>query len=110
MTEYKTVFQLAESKGYNPEFNVQLEPKEIKSQFADHYPEECRYIDLCLIQKWLRDERKIIVQIELTVKAKPLYRAFVYPIETFKSSAKCEWIDNYEQALIEGINEALKLI
>ena len=108
---YKEVFQLAQDKGYNPEYRVDLSPKEQMSQFADHYPSEGRYIDLCLIQKWLRDEHKIEVEVGYTSSNEGTSYRYGYG-----TIGKMNWIfprdfkSTYEEALLNGIYEALKLL
>lgn len=65
-----------------------------------HYDtEEYYYINLCLIQKWLRDEKGVDVEI-----IKGIDKTFAYILNlTIK-----EWFKTYEQALEEGIKHALK--
>lgn len=113
MTTYKDVMVLAEEKGYKLDFSVDLVNEDI--QFY-HNPETSRYIDLCLMQQWLRDDHNIRIGIDICY-GDGAYSAKLHTIganerhpSEFSFKSQCEFHDTYEQALMEGINEALKLI
>jgi hypothetical protein len=110
MTTYKEVFQLAQDKGYLP---CDRFLNENGFRMPEFETDEVKLIELTLIQKWLRDEHKIYFEIDTTrikqdvivhrVAASRLIAGMVRRITTYKYTS-------YEQALLEGINEALKLI
>lgn len=91
---------------------------EYKCIFIDKEPDEqTALLELTLIQKWLREERRI--DININVSFYDLQTTFYnYRIDSFQglespiTSAleKLYGYDSYEYALLEGINEALKLI
>jgi hypothetical protein len=54
--DYKEVFELAENKGY----------KNNPFHFTYHQEGLHDYTELCLIQKWLREEHKILLTVEFT--------------------------------------------
>lgn len=115
MTDYKTVFQLAQDKGYDiSPFHsyLNLALSEVKQEL----------IVLTLIQKWLRDEHHLHVELEFRssagiyffeviktntyTKHSPHYKGgnILYQHREYKNGL------SYEAALLEGINEALKLL
>ena len=128
-TDYKTVFQLAQDKGYKIIH---------KRVFSTHYSEDeimlNVLLELTLIQKWLRDEHKIVAtsfpiakdrygfSIDFIEAMSDEYsndadfcvdqilhndkKNYSFPdIDTMKGN---KW--NYESALLEGIAAALLLI
>jgi phage FluMu protein Com len=129
---YKEVFELAESKGYKPFkcafcgeilINQTYESKcpscviqheiypAMRTEWNSDYPED--ELRLYLLQKWLRDTHKIAVFVNRSTYG--LYGYIVYPniekssaFET-KSSFSTNW-NNYEEALLNGVKEALQLI
>ena len=71
------------------------------------YPSENQQlIELTMLQKWLRDSYKIFVIIELSASI----HYFKPVIESEQKYRELEKVNNYELALLEGINEALQLI
>lgn len=103
---YKEVFQLAQDKGYKMSSFHKLLYNNPKSEIVLNL---CNNADLHNIQKWLRDEHKIFVQIELVtpydLKLSVYGEGMVLHYATLKFS-----VEQYEHALLEGINEALNLI
>lgn len=97
MIKYKDVFQLAESKGYNS-FSKMTYTKGTNDI----------YIELCLIQKWLRDTHKTHLSIFFGLSNKYKYSIVKLTPESFNSND--ELFNTYEECLLIGINEALKLI
>jgi hypothetical protein len=113
MTTYKEVFQLAQDKGY-------------KRWFEDNYgpygPHD--FLELTLIQKWLRDEHKLHIQISVVPASENFPNGrwgwIIYNmnkiedlgkgIELYEKHRNCDAIISHEQALLEGIAEALKLL
>jgi hypothetical protein len=65
-----------------------------------------------LLQKWLREEKDIFINIETLVKDGDFVHAFdiVYLIKTFHVYYDDKRFDSYEEALEAGLQEALKLI
>ena len=111
MTNYKDTFQLAQDKGYEAQFtNVDTSEK----YFAA--PKEWQLLELTLIQKWLRDEYKIMVQpmyvFHRTDEGLPPFNVGKIPNShtSYIATGENIWCDTYEQALLEGIHEALKLL
>lgn len=96
--DYIDTLKLAKAKGYKPEFTVSLEQIEIDSQFGADYPEEGRYITLCLVQKWLREEKGIDVLVRMDDG------------DRYRTDNSTALQSSYEKALLQGIYEALKLI
>lgn len=105
---YKEVFQLAQDKGMKtPKVYVNNE-----------------LYCIAYVQKWLRDEHKIHIQnsvvpacegfpngrwgwiISNMNKIEDLGKGF----ELYEKDRNCDAIISYEQALLEGIHNALKLI
>jgi hypothetical protein len=135
MTTYKEVFQLAQDKGYNPIkktpftlrccidwMDIEVSAGRIN---ADHLPkahdtaklileekEELRLLELTLIQKWLRDEHRINIIVRYSPQiAQQWFTTIISECYSNKPKLKDIWnFTTYEQALLEGINEALKLI
>lgn len=105
MTTYKEVFQLAQEKGFELQFtNVDT----FEQYFAA--PEEWELLELTLIQKWLRDEKKIAVIVDLPSNG---YYWILHDLSLEQDrmiSYQKGYSASYEQALLEGINEALKLL
>jgi hypothetical protein len=103
MIDYKTVFQLAQEKGYVRYFQGDT----VKMLHSD-------FIELTLIWKWLRDEKGIFIEIHHLV---PTSYNFYFracsekgkDIKNARIEGRTIW-DTYEQALLEGTAEALKLI
>lgn len=102
MTDYKTVFQLAQDKGYK--FYISFE---WANQLAADNRETELLVELTLIQKWLRDEHKLFVSISYLSGLFWLELVRDYNTKQLLPISK---FHSYESALLEGINEALKLI
>lgn len=107
MATYKEVFQLAQDKRYK--FYISYEWSE---QLIRDKRETELFIELVLIQKWLRDEHKIHVFTSPRFDGEnwkwniqeQRHRGLTKPVTSSDKGF------TYEQALLEGINEALKLI
>lgn len=117
ITDYKTVFQLAQNKGYDS----------ILAMFARYggdaaLPHEItgnamRLCELTLIQKWLRDEHGVDIEIHNQYtnakEGKWYYPALFSQQLNYQFGRKVLSTNqntSYESALLNGINEALKLI
>lgn len=105
MITYKEVFQLAKDKGSKLRFYA---PGLIE---VDTENEDNLLLELTLIQKWLRDEHKLYVIVDFpntlhfcrwSIEGESFYTDSRY--------AKNKDFATYEQALLEGIYQALKLI
>jgi hypothetical protein len=107
MITHYNVFQLAQEKGYNLFHNSALLWTKEGEEHLIRYIEPL--LELTLIQKWLRDEHKIhIVIYHQKVKGVDIYQVNVQlDDERLKHIGHSE---SYEQALLEGIHEALKFI
>lgn len=114
LASYKKVFQLTHEKGYKGFRNYIIESASFYKSFA--YSKEgidlLVYEELCFIQKWLRDKHTIDIffDVEGVTKRKYKYvlmdkpeadQLFHYPEELFNNS---------EDAFLEAVNAALKLI
>ena len=103
MINYKDVFQLAQSKGYNGVFNMVV-------NFIER--EKALLFELTLIQKWLRDEHKIFIQPIVRKNDDDIF--FSGHVEKVVADemrlVRHPRGESYEEALLNGINEALKLI
>ena len=114
MTTYKEVFQLAQGRGYELNFvdtaKMSLyEPLELIIDAKNIY-----LLELTLIQKWLRDEEELSVYCDIPVEIYWRYvvhgtgkRAATYTDSGYKEKKN---FTTYEEALLEGIAEALKLL
>jgi hypothetical protein len=117
MNNYNEVFQLAQDKGYKQEFSVELINEDV---FMYHNPEMLRFIDLCLIQKWLRDEHKIHIDVSFygnkwyadleSLKQKKRTDGTIRKHTSNLKSDETDGSNVYEDALLNGISEALKII
>lgn len=118
-TDYKTVFQLAQDKGYPiyKHFYPAIMVLEDKPERDEHL-QRTIYYELCAIQKWLRDEHKIIIELQFSPQNSMFYakiyntnRPFAYmmDMQTF-SDGFVNGFNSCESALLSGIHEALKLI
>lgn len=127
MTTYKEVFQLAQEKGYRISFADDVsdvgiikvedylwgDEDEAKQTHSIQALLEISLIELTLIQKWLRDKHNLAVLV--TIPFDVFWRYVIdgingngyYTDSDYKDHKE---FDTYEQALLEGIYEALKLI
>lgn len=99
---YKEIFQLAQDKGYTSEITWLSFPT----------LEMYHLVELTLIQKWLRDKHKIIVDVSFDKgigNTAPTFYCRIYK-GTRDTAKDVPDAAAYEQALLEGIAEALKLI
>jgi hypothetical protein len=113
---YKEVFQLAQDKGYKNylsdifsdqytgtrnegygDLEIEAEVKEVE-----------QFLELTLIQKWLREEKQISVVVEDHYSTMD-WVARVRPVWALPSE-NGRLCSSYEQALLFGINEALNLL
>ena len=117
---YKEVFQLAQDKGYEMAFLNRLSEYEKDTKRFEIALSETVLLELTLIQKWLRDEHKLQMMIITSgTKDNLQYVAIMQYCylpdtemadELRKVGKRIPYSTTYEQALLEGINEALKLI
>lgn len=99
MTNFKEVFEVAEAKGYKYDWRVASNDE---------------FLQLSLIQKWLREEKNIAILVINFIKVNYGYKIirdmnYGKLPEIQKCSFSNNW-ETYEEALLQGINEALKLI
>lgn len=115
---YKEVFQLAQDKGFvltiaksvgtTGDGKFVINVADYLWEYRNGEQMESTYIELCLIQKWLREEKSISVVVSdtyVTQDYKVITR-MLYSNETLF----VELFSSYDEALLNGINEALKLI
>ena len=108
---YKEIFQLAYNKQYN------------KWHFFPYYliesgnaNEDNCFIELSFIQKWLRDEHRILVNVSFDsyVPDAPAYYAEIHSLSSKNMGEELLsgflYHKDYDKALAEGIHEALKLL
>jgi hypothetical protein len=125
MTTYKEVFQLAQSKGYDSILCTMARyggSATLPHNVTDAASELC---ELALIQKWLRDDKGIYVTtkhfhdiLEGAGENEMDIHQTLWEWEVVDTNNDKDWIDfssgeyhhTYEESLLEGINEALKLI
>lgn len=117
-TNYKEVFQLAQDKGFIRPYNFHNYAVTGSKDYtiADS---AISLLWLTLIQRWLRDEHKIFVNVfpyDAEDFAKAVYGVNIINIE-WGMYKECHvekmlrtYPPSYEEALLNGINEALKLI
>jgi hypothetical protein len=98
----KELLELAEGKGF------ECPPvKAVTWLSATNNSETEDYIILCLIQKWLREEHGIHVEVEVIFNPKS-YGLMIWQNES--NMIDYEGFKTYEQALQKGLEEGLKLI
>jgi hypothetical protein len=116
---YKEVFQLAQDKGcytYSTTLNkngsnnasLDEELQEIESSYVGNTKELVQQMRIMIIQKWLREQHHIDLAIRLDYEAGKYFYDLDAP--NWSPIISDELSDTYEQALLEGIAEALKLI
>lgn len=110
MINYKDVFQLAQDKGYKLHDN-----RPIPQALSEETKQKIILLELTLIQKWLRDEHKIFLEISQQQYYAPNKIVFsVNPAKLIAEQMRITTVspkaETYEEALLNGINEALKLI
>lgn len=98
--------KLAKEKGFNIKCNYHYDRKELifnhnirNSQFED---DECSATTQSLLQKWIRERHKIIVSVDITERGE--YFISVTGLGMYGK------FKTWEQALEEGLYDALKLI
>jgi len=84
-----------------------------KSVEAKYSNKDFYYLWMCELQKWLREEHKLIVEPNMLIDASYAYS--IYRIEQngkFAKQLEFEYTEqfDYEQTLEEGLKLALKLI
>lgn len=96
---YKEVFQLAKNKGYKLMY-----PN--KSSITGDALDTANFIELSLIQKWLRDSHKMnVIVINYSIWGIASICSANHSKEIKTPNLNC-----YEKVLLSGINEALQLI
>lgn len=100
---FKDVLDIATQKGYIP-----YNPTYYFDTPETDYKIPVYLIELTLIQDWLREEHKI--HVETYANGLVTYEAISYRMGNKSQAIKSKEHDRYPQALLEGINEALKLI
>ena len=90
----KELLELAKEKGFSPWF------------FSD--AREGDYLNLCLIQRWLREVYGIHVEVQRE-EGDEIYTALVCSENDLISNSS-ESKETYEEALQKGLEEGLKLI
>jgi hypothetical protein len=106
MANYKEVFQLAQDKGY---YSILCHLAKYRGSAELPHGETDGASELCeltLIQKWLRDEHKAFVEVGQDKKVYfcKVYGKVLSPLGFTKNYR------TYEDAMLQGINVALKLI
>lgn len=124
-TDYKTVFQLAQDKGYGSLKVLTNYQNLFESEISSIYQSEITpddldkivdadylLLELTLIQKWLRDKHKIdVVSLAYTMSLEDQTKKYIWMIyKKSASTANKMFFDSYEDALLNGIHEALKLL
>ncbi|HEY9485219.1 MAG TPA: hypothetical protein VIQ04_01130 [Nitrososphaeraceae archaeon] len=125
MITYKEVFKSAEDRGYKAKFvNLLMSevavPSKIKplelTLIQNRLRDKMKLLELTLIQKWLRDKQNLHIHIDTTpvfdkTQASKYRAAVRVPFQPFRWTTGHYYLGNtYEQALLRGIHEALKLI
>lgn len=91
----KEIIERAEKLGYKPYFFDNIW----------NYAED-EYIELCLIQKWLRDYNNIIMDVYLSNFFDKTFKYSIYNPETYSLVG----YTLFEEALEEGIKKALEIL
>lgn len=99
----KEVFQLAESKGYIPTDYTLNE-----NGFHGYLSDDQYYLEMCFIQKWLRDSHKLFVEVVIMQPNK--YAFTVYDTKTAEEVVGyTDYSNTPLEALSQGISKALQL-
>lgn len=96
---YKEVFTLAQKKGYEEYYHWQHGAEEILQPNVEKF----QYMELCLIQQWLRDKKDKRVLVNHSDSF-----GYYYTINNIKPAF--EYYQTYEEPLLNGVHEALKLL
>lgn len=94
----KELIELAKEKGFKSDFEKLPYPVGRNDQ----------YLCMCELQKWLRDEHKIIVWIQPSAVSPN--KCFYPKVDGIKNGQNLQYESSYESALLEGLKEALKYI
>ena len=85
-----------------------------KSVEAKYSNKDFYYLWMCELQKWLREEHNIHIEIHLVIKpiGNTIYKSEVYKVfgDMKIGTHFLEYYQTYEQALEEGLKETLKLM
>ena len=127
---YKEIFKLAQDKGYRISFAGNISDVDIIN-IDDYLWGDCEeskkthsykalltqsYIELALLQKWLREEYKLHIYIDTTPSFDQIHpsewkASIKKPFSPFKWTTGHYYLgDSYEEALLKAIYETLKLI
>lgn len=99
------VFQLARALGYKIRDILVLETMETDVEYMILRQEEIIFIEACFIQRWLRNIKGIVVVVRPDTCDGVVCK---YRWVLFKVVNHEKLFDTYEEALLEGVNEALK--
>lgn len=103
--DFIQLLQLAENKGY-----IHSEQILNENGFVGYPSENEKFIELCLIQKWLRDTHKIHVAVFPVLIANSQFNWSVQAANPYYKKGEVNTSLTYESALLQGINAALQLI
>jgi hypothetical protein len=107
MSSYQEVFQLAQDKGFTGLDKWEIILMKWKTTWIHN---DVILLHATLIQKWLRDEHKIDVLIQRPTFADPMWYEWLIITEDGLVTDEEDSYVSYEEALLAGIEEALKLI
>lgn len=101
------VFQLAKGLGYKIREILVLETMETEIEYMIRRQEEMLFIEATFIQKWLRETKELVLVI------KPEFCEGIvcsYKWVLYKRQNSEKNYHTYEEALLEGVNETLKIL
>ncbi len=103
MINYKEVFQLARDKGFDNYF--------IHSALGEYDNNEI-ISEGAFIQEWLRNQHSVdVMGLAYTMEFGDDKKKYIWVIYKKESSTKYrKYFDTYQEAILEGINEALKYV
>ena len=111
MKDQKELIDLCKSKGYDKFHPQWFENNKLSP--------ETWYLELCLLQKWLRDVHKILVEVNyrnFSAKGAAGYfyvygtKGPLYSAKTYIGETVWKGYDIYEEALEDALCQVLKLI
>lgn len=101
----KELIELSKKIGF--ESRIQLVHDNYKSPDGGQLDKLLNYLWMCELQKWLRDEHVFYISIRRTVDEKTKQSGWRFSIMLMNNFT---YHDKYEQALQQGLIEAIKII
>jgi len=105
---FSRLISKAEQAGYKPTLYKKEKENIIDSTFEEQVVGQDRfYLELCLIQKWLMDEKDIFVQIKPSKDR--TYTAYIRDKRTYTEKTQTlTYKQSYPEALYSGVLEVIR--